>query len=114
MAAILTKRSLAWSKKDSYLTRVRGLPNPLKGGQGMPARRLALALLAAPTPERVDCSTLGARYAGAVARVMETLQAYEKCVASSEKRNDCAAEMQALDTAHDDFVDVVDDAKDCK
>ena len=78
------------------------------------ASLLALAVLAAPNPNRIDCSTVGARYAGAVARVMETLRSYEKCVASSEKRADCAAEMQALDTAHDDFADAVDDAKECQ
>ena len=71
-------------------------------------------MLAAPTPDRADCGTVGERYAGAVAKVLEALRSYEKCVASSEKRADCAAEMQALDTAHDDFADVVDDAKDCQ
>ncbi len=78
------------------------------------ASLLALAVLAAPSPERIDCSTIGARYAGVVAKLMETLRTYEKCVASSEKRTDCAEEMQALDTAHDDFADIVDDAKDCQ
>jgi hypothetical protein len=78
------------------------------------ASLLALAVLAAPTPDHTDCSTVGARHAGAVAKVMEALRTYEKCVATSEKRTDCAAEMQALDSAHDDFADAVDDAKDCK
>ena len=78
------------------------------------ASLLALALLAAPTPDRSDCSTLGERYASAVAKVVEALRTYEKCVASSDKRNDCAAEIQALDSAHDDFGDAVDDAKDCE
>jgi hypothetical protein len=78
------------------------------------ASLLALAILAVPNPERIDCSTVGARYVGAVAKVVETLRIYEKCVVSSEKRTDCAEEMQALDTAHDDFADVVDDAKACQ
>jgi hypothetical protein len=78
------------------------------------ASLIALAVLAAPNADRIDCSTLGARYAGAVAKVMERLRSYEKCVASSEKRTDCAAEMQALDSAHDDFADAVDDAKECQ
>ena len=82
--------------------------------QSIHASLLALAVLAAPSPQRIDCSTIGARYTGAVAKVMEALRTYEKCVASSEKRTDCAAEIQALDTAHDDFADVVDDAKDCQ
>ena len=75
---------------------------------------IALAVLAAPNPDRIDCSTVGARYQAAVAKVIETLRSYEKCVASSEKRSDCAAEMQALDSAHDDFADTVDDAKECQ
>jgi hypothetical protein len=77
------------------------------------ASLLALAVLATPNPDRSDCATVGERYAGAVAKVTEALRTYEKCVAASERRNDCAAEMQALDTAHDDFTDAVDDAKDC-
>ena len=75
---------------------------------------IAVVVLAAPTPERVDCSAIGTRYAAAVAKVTEALRTYEKCVASSEQRSDCADEMQALDNAHDDFVDIVDDAKECR
>ncbi len=75
---------------------------------------LAFALLATPNPDHVDCSTLGERYNTAVAKVAEALRAYGKCVATSDKRNDCADEMQALDSAHDDFADAVDDAKDCQ
>ena len=82
--------------------------------QSIHASLIALAILAAPSPERVDCSAVEERYAGAVAKVMSTLRVYEKCVAASEKRTDCADEMQALDSAHDDFVDVVEDAKDCR
>ena len=82
--------------------------------QSIHASLLALAVLAAPSPQRIDCSTIGTRYAGAVTKVMEALRTYEKCVASSEKRTDCAAEIQALDTAHDDFAEIVDDAKDCQ
>jgi hypothetical protein len=78
------------------------------------ASLLALTVMAAPGPERIDCSTVDARYAGVVAKLMETLRTYERCVASSEKRNDCAEEMQALDTAHDDFAEIVDDAKECR
>jgi hypothetical protein len=78
------------------------------------ASLLALAVLAAPSPERIDCGTVSARYAGVVAKLIETLRTYERCVGSSEKRTDCAEEMQALDTAHDDFAEIVDDAKDCE
>ena len=75
---------------------------------------IAMVVLAAPGPERLDCSTVSTRYDAAVAKVVETLRAYEKCVAARDKQNDCSTEMQALDSAHDDFVDVVDDAKDCR
>jgi len=56
---------------------------------------IAMVVLAAPSPERIDCGTVGARYDAAIAKVVETLRAYEKCVASSDKQNDCSAEMQA-------------------
>jgi hypothetical protein len=75
---------------------------------------VALALLAAPDADKADCSHLADRRTAAVAKVIDALRGYEKCVSSGDKRDDCAAEMQALDTAHDDFADVVDDAKTCQ
>ena len=78
------------------------------------ASLIALALMAAPNANRVDCTNIAGRYAGAVAKVIEAVRTYERCVSASQKRDDCAAEMQALDTAHDDFADAVDDAKDCQ
>ena len=75
---------------------------------------VALALLAAPDADKADCSHLADRHTAAVAKVVEALRSYEKCVSSGDARNDCAAEMQALDTAHDDFADTVDDAKTCQ
>jgi hypothetical protein len=74
----------------------------------------ALAVLAVPNAERIDCATTGDRYSAALAQVVEALRAYEKCVTASDKRNDCAAEMQALDNAHDDLADAIDDAKSCR
>jgi len=47
-------------------------------------------------------------------RVIEALHRYEKCVAASNARDDCAAEMEALDSAHDGFADAVADAKTCR
>lgn len=78
------------------------------------ASLVALALLSAPNANRTDCGNISQRYGAAVAKVVEALHVYEKCVSESGKRNDCAAEMQAVDTAHDDFVDLIDDAKDCQ
>ena len=75
---------------------------------------VALALLVAPDADKVDCGRIGDRYTAAVARVVEALQGYAKCVAASDKRDDCATEMQALDNAHDDFAEVIADAKSCE
>jgi hypothetical protein len=75
---------------------------------------VALALLLAPNADKTDCGTIGDRYTATVARIVDALQTYAKCVAASDKRDDCAAEMQALDDAHDNFADVVADAKTCQ
>jgi len=75
---------------------------------------VALALLVAPDADKADCGAVANRYTAAVARVVDTLQNYAKCVAASDKRDDCAAEMQALDNAHDDFAEAVADAKSCR
>jgi hypothetical protein len=74
---------------------------------------VALALLVAPDADKADCGNVGDRYTAAVARVVDALQSYAKCVAASDKRDDCAAEMLALDNAHDDFAEAVADAKNC-
>jgi hypothetical protein len=78
------------------------------------AGAVALALLVAPNTERADCGNLADRYTVAVAQVMDALRSYQKCVSTSDRRTDCAAAMQALDNAHDDFADAVDDAKTCQ
>ena len=75
---------------------------------------VALALLIAPNADKTDCGTIGDRYTATVARVVDALQNYAKCVAESDKRDDCATEMQALDDAHDNFADVIADAKACR
>ena len=75
---------------------------------------VSLALLTAPNTERADCSNAGNRYTAAVTKVISAAQAYEKCVLASNKQDECAAEMQALDDAHDDFVDALADAKACR
>jgi hypothetical protein len=75
---------------------------------------IALVLLTAPDVEKADCGNIADRHTAAAAKVIEALRSYEKCVASGDRRDDCAAEMQTLDSAHDDFADVVDDVKTCK
>jgi hypothetical protein len=75
---------------------------------------VALALLVAPDADKADCGTMADRYTAAVTRTVDALQNYAKCVAASNKHDDCAAEMQALDSAHDDFAEAVADAKNCQ
>ena len=79
---------------------------------------IALALLAAPNTELADCGNAADRTTAAAAKVIGALRTYESCVSSSAKRDakedDCAAEMQALDDAHDNFADAVADAKTCQ
>ena len=75
---------------------------------------LTLAVLGAPNMERAECGNVAHRYSAAVVKLGEALRSYGKCVATSDKRDDCAAEIQALDDAHDDFADVVTDAKACR
>jgi len=75
---------------------------------------VALALLTAPDADKADCGTMSDRYTAAVARVVDALRGYAKCVEASDKRDDCAAEMQTVDNAHDDFAEAVADAKNCQ
>jgi hypothetical protein len=75
---------------------------------------VAFALLAAPNADKADCAHLADRHTAAVAKVIDALRSYEKCVSSGDKHSDCAATIEALDAAHDDFADAVDDAKSCK
>jgi hypothetical protein len=75
---------------------------------------LVLALLATPDVDKADCSSIVNHRTIAVTKVMDALHVYEKCIAAADKRSDCADEMQALDTAHDDFADTVADAQTCQ
>jgi hypothetical protein len=84
------------------------LPHSLSAGLA------ALALLVAPSPDRGDCGGVDEQYKTAVADVAKALRSYAVCIATSDRHNECAAEMQALDNAHDNFVDALSDAKDCK
>jgi len=74
----------------------------------------ALALLAAPNTDLADCGNAADHYAATVTAVVNALRSYEKCIARSDQKDDCAAQMQALDNAHDNFADAVADAKGCK
>lgn len=75
---------------------------------------IVLALLTAPNAGIADCGHAADGYAAAVAKLLGAVRGYEKCIAASAMRDDCAAEMQALDDAHDNFVDAVGNAKGCR
>jgi len=75
---------------------------------------IVLALLPAPNTERADCANLADRTRAAAAKVIDAIRTYERCVSSAGRGEDCEAEMQALDNAHDDFADAVADAKPCQ
>lgn len=78
------------------------------------AGRVALALLTAPNAGIADCGHAVDGYTVAVAKVLGAVRTYEKCIAKSAMRDDCAAEMQSLDDAHDNFVDALGNAKGCQ
>jgi hypothetical protein len=75
---------------------------------------IALALLTAPNASIADCGHAADSYAAAAAKVLDAVRTYGKCVAASAMRDDCAAEMQALDDAHDNFVEALGNAKGCR
>ena len=74
---------------------------------------VALALIAVPHTKAADCTSAESRYTAAVGGVVEALRRFEACVAASNKRDDCTKEFEALDSAHDDFADAVEDLKTC-
>ena len=81
---------------------------------GISAGLIALALLTAPDAEKADCGTVANRYTAAVAKVLDAVAGYAKCISASAQHDDCAAQMRVLDDAHDDFADAVADAKECR
>jgi len=90
------------------------MPGSKSRVNSLSAGLIALAVLTAPDVKKADCASLAERHAVAAGKVIDALRSYEKCVSSGDKRNDCAAEMQALDAAHDDLADAVDDLKTCR
>ena len=75
------------------------------------AAMITLALVSPPASGTGDCSTAGDAFQATLAKVVNALRSYEQCVAASSGKDKCSAEMQALDDAHDDFEDVVNDYK---
>jgi hypothetical protein len=67
---------------------------------------VALTLTSPPTADP-DCRAASERREAAVSEVIDALRAYEKCILSSQKRDDCARQLDELDSAHDEFADEV-------
>ncbi len=78
------------------------------------AGAVVLALLTAPNANIADCGHAADTYTAAVAKVLGAVRRYETCISASAMRDACAAEMQALDDAHDNFADAVANAKGCQ
>jgi len=93
-------------------------PEVTRALHSISAGLLVLSVLTAPNVDRADCGNLANRYTAAVSSVITALRSYESCIAATAKRggtdDDCAAEMQALDDAHDRFADAIADAKSCQ
>jgi hypothetical protein len=75
------------------------------------AAMITLAVVSPPTAATGDCQSAGEAFQAAVAKVTNALRSYEQCVTASKGQDKCAAEMQQLDDAHDDFEEAVNDYK---
>lgn len=75
------------------------------------AALFALALVSPPGTGTLNCASASDAFQTSMTKLVEALRAYEQCVAASKGKEKCAAEIQALDDAHDDFEDSVDDYK---
>jgi hypothetical protein len=73
------------------------------------ASLIALAVIVVPTADDSDCRNVTKQYDEAVTKLTATLHDYENCVNNSHGRNGCAAEIKAVDDAHDDFEEAVED-----
>lgn len=70
-----------------------------------------LALVSPPATGIADCQSAGDAFQSVLAKVVNALRGYEQCIASSNGKDKCTAEMQAVDDAQDDFEDAVDEYK---
>jgi hypothetical protein len=67
---------------------------------------VALTLTSPPNAAR-DCRAASERHEAAVSEVIEALRACEKCVRSRQNRDDCAVQMDELNSAHVEFAEAV-------
>jgi hypothetical protein len=54
-----------------------------------------------------DCRAASERRERAVSEAIEALRAYQKCILSDQKQDDCSNEIDELDSAQDEFADAV-------
>ena len=69
----------------------------------------AVAVVSPPQTEPGDCAAATEHYKGTVSAITDALRKYEACVTASNGKDHCGAEMQSVDSAHDDFDDAVSD-----
>jgi hypothetical protein len=67
---------------------------------------VALTLTSPPIADRT-CRAASERRDAAVSGVIDSLRAYEQCLLSGQKRDDCSHQMDELDSADDEFADAV-------
>ena len=72
---------------------------------------VVLALASPPATGIADCQNAGDAFQAVLAKVVNALRGYEQCIAGSNGKDKCTAEMQAVDNAQDDFEDAVDEYK---
>ena len=70
-----------------------------------------VAVASPPQTEPTDCAGATEHYKETVEAVTAALHKYEACVSGSNAHDHCAAEMQAVDSAHDDFDDTITDVE---
>jgi hypothetical protein len=75
------------------------------------AALITLALVSPPSTGIADCQSAGDAFQAALTKVVNALRSYEQCIAASSGKDKCSAEIQAVDDAHDDFEDAVNDYK---
>jgi hypothetical protein len=67
---------------------------------------IALTATSPPITDR-DCRAASERREAAVSLVSDALRAYQKCVVSGQRRDDCSRQFDELDSAQDEFADAV-------
>jgi hypothetical protein len=70
-----------------------------------------VAVASPPQTEPDDCTGATEHYKQTVEAVTAAAKKYEACVSASNGHDHCSAEVQLLDSAHDDFEDAVSESE---